>query len=113
VMKQYLLLCCFIVTLLFFFFFFSSRRRHTRWPRDWSSDVCSSDLPPESKTQTISFRRGPAHPNPRHDKRCSARFAPNDNAPNRSRWISSFARSLAEGKKGSAASSSWPAGRQT
>src|SRR5690625_7282253 len=27
-----------------FFVFFSSRRRHTRWPRDWSSDVCSSDL---------------------------------------------------------------------
>src|SRR6266508_5520130 len=25
-------------------FCFSSRRRHTRWPRDWSSDVCSSDL---------------------------------------------------------------------
>src|SRR3989442_9804749 len=30
--------------LLFFFFFFSSRRRHTRCGRDWSSDVCSSDL---------------------------------------------------------------------
>src|SRR3712207_6580030 len=30
------------VTLLFFFF--SSRRRHTRYWRDWSSDVCSSDL---------------------------------------------------------------------
>src|SRR5712675_3583309 len=28
------------------FFFFSSRRRHTRCSRDWSSDVCSSDLPP-------------------------------------------------------------------
>src|SRR6266702_6775141 len=27
------------------FFVFSSRRRHTIWPRDWSSDVCSSDLP--------------------------------------------------------------------
>src|SRR5690625_1391800 len=27
-------------------FFFSSRRRHTSWPRDWSSDVCSSDLEP-------------------------------------------------------------------
>src|SRR5207253_8288339 len=27
-----------------FVLFFSSRRRHTRWPRDWSSDVCSSDL---------------------------------------------------------------------
>src|SRR5206468_4819020 len=29
---------------IFFFFFFSSRRRHTRSDRDWSSDVCSSDL---------------------------------------------------------------------
>src|SRR2546422_3152778 len=31
-----------------FFFFFSSRRRHTRCSRDWSSDVCSSDLPGSS-----------------------------------------------------------------
>src|SRR3712207_3295534 len=29
---------------LHFCFFFSSRRRHTRYWRDWSSDVCSSDL---------------------------------------------------------------------
>src|SRR3712207_8189007 len=29
---------------MLFFFFFSSRRRHTRYWRDWSSDVCSSDL---------------------------------------------------------------------
>src|SRR5919112_4355132 len=29
---------------LIIFFFFSSRRRHTRYWRDWSSDVCSSDL---------------------------------------------------------------------
>src|SRR6267378_3872807 len=29
---------------MIFFFFFSSRRRHTRSLRDWSSDVCSSDL---------------------------------------------------------------------
>src|SRR5690606_41035753 len=28
----------------FYFFFLSSRRRHTRFSRDWSSDVCSSDL---------------------------------------------------------------------
>src|SRR5690606_41128757 len=34
--------CC--IFDLFFFFFFSSRRRHTRFSRDWSSDVCSSDL---------------------------------------------------------------------
>src|SRR5207245_8148026 len=32
--------CC----VLCIFFFFSSRRRHTRCYRDWSSDVCSSDL---------------------------------------------------------------------
>src|SRR5690606_40429933 len=33
-----------------FLFFFSSRRRHTRFSRDWSSDVCSSDLirPPKA-----------------------------------------------------------------
>src|SRR2546429_1593940 len=31
--------CAYVV-----FFFFSSRRRHTRCSRDWSSDVCSSDL---------------------------------------------------------------------
>src|SRR5437870_9141131 len=35
-----------------FFFFFSSRRRHTRWPRDWSSDVCSSDLALPSPADT-------------------------------------------------------------
>src|SRR5258707_3462100 len=33
---------CISMNLLFFFF--SSRRRHTRYWRDWSSDVCSSDL---------------------------------------------------------------------
>src|SRR5437870_6665406 len=39
------------------FFFFSSRRRHTRWPRDWSSDVCSSDLI-EKGLESIGLRRG-------------------------------------------------------
>src|SRR5690554_4780719 len=33
-----------IIVVVLFFFFFSSRRRHTRCGRDWSSDVCSSDL---------------------------------------------------------------------
>src|SRR3712207_7398465 len=47
-----------------FFFFFSSRRRHTRYWRDWSSDVCSSDLclsrfgatfsPPSRRTRRIA-----------------------------------------------------------
>src|SRR3712207_1131563 len=34
----------YVLTYCFCFFFFSSRRRHTRYWRDWSSDVCSSDL---------------------------------------------------------------------
>src|SRR5206468_10138800 len=35
-----------------YFFFFSSRRRHTRSDRDWSSDVCSSDLK-DNKTSIV------------------------------------------------------------
>src|SRR3712207_7652951 len=40
-----------------FLFFFSSRRRHTRYWRDWSSDVCSSDLLEQFQRQyrTIIF----------------------------------------------------------
>src|SRR5205809_2329189 len=41
------MLVYFLIVIFFFFiffFFFSSRRRHTRCSRDWSSDVCSSDL---------------------------------------------------------------------
>src|SRR5947209_6180361 len=34
-------------------FFFSSRRRHTRYWRDWSSDVCSSDLPIDRKEALV------------------------------------------------------------
>src|SRR3712207_77581 len=39
--------CAVLLKLIFnleLYFFFSSRRRHTRYWRDWSSDVCSSDL---------------------------------------------------------------------
>src|SRR5437660_9032049 len=39
-------------------FFFSSRRRHTRWPRDWSSDVCSSDLFDRAARGTILEQHG-------------------------------------------------------
>src|SRR3712207_8898836 len=41
-------MCCFV-------FFFSSRRRHTRYWRDWSSDVCSSDLSPLGATTIASW----------------------------------------------------------
>src|SRR5206468_10112170 len=43
---------CFLF-FVFFFFFFSSRRRHTRSDRDWSSDVCSSDLALASALRVI------------------------------------------------------------
>src|SRR5438105_10893667 len=45
-LDQYFCSFSFLSLLFFFFcfFFFSSRRRHTRSTRDWSSDVCSSDL---------------------------------------------------------------------
>src|SRR2546421_5443342 len=43
-----------LVRCVVFFFFFSSRRRHTRSDRDWSSDVCSSDLS-NSTTSSISI----------------------------------------------------------
>src|SRR5690606_40301764 len=39
-------------------FFFSSRRRHTRFSRDWSSDVCSSDLFQVSFFEGRTSRRG-------------------------------------------------------
>src|SRR5699024_11918975 len=38
------LMCVIKKSIIVIFFFFSSRRRHTRSKRDWSSDVCSSDL---------------------------------------------------------------------
>src|SRR2546421_12012589 len=37
------------------FFFFSSRRRHTRSDRDWSSDVCSSDLVVEAEVDLVEL----------------------------------------------------------
>src|SRR5256884_4099470 len=43
---------CFVLGI--FLFFFSSRRRHTRCSRDWSSDVCSSDLLLEAWQEAVS-----------------------------------------------------------
>src|SRR5712675_3179510 len=46
-------MCC-----LMCFFFFSSRRRHTRCSRDWSSDVCSSDLRRRGSREEMVYRVG-------------------------------------------------------
>src|SRR5699024_12203930 len=52
-------------------FFFSSRRRHTRSKRDWSSDVCSSDLF-EPTTQLLFTPKALAEDNCRLPKRTLA-----------------------------------------
>src|SRR5699024_11736122 len=49
---------CLRILLFVSFFFFSSRRRHTRSKRDWSSDVCSSDLGGVSVRPDEPVRRG-------------------------------------------------------
>src|SRR6266550_5585253 len=50
--SSYMCLMTYTTCNIFSFFFFSSRRRHTRCSRDWSSDVCSSDL------VTLALRTG-------------------------------------------------------
>src|SRR5207302_4180011 len=45
---------CWVCSCFFFFFFFSSRRRHTRFSRDWSSDLCSSDLASVSSSGLVA-----------------------------------------------------------
>src|SRR5687768_18608754 len=59
------------VEYLLYCFFFSSRRRHTRCSRDWSSDVCSSDL-------RVPRRQGQG------DRRCPGRAEPAAHRPERS-----------------------------
>src|SRR5699024_12133780 len=51
---QALLQLCYSLPPPLALFFFSSRRRHTRSKRDWSSDVCSSDL----EVISVRFRGG-------------------------------------------------------
>src|SRR5215203_6073518 len=46
------------MSVLFFVVFFSSRRRHTRYWRDWSSDVCSSDLEELSPADISDYLSG-------------------------------------------------------
>src|SRR3712207_8194752 len=57
-------------------FFFSSRRRHTRYWRDWSSDVCSSDLLPgyERSERRRGLRAGPLRDEPCLGGSCRCRL---------------------------------------
>src|SRR5476651_2123563 len=71
----------------FVLFFFSSGRRHTRYWRDWSSDVCSSDLARRCRRHRCGARRAEGYarsaqlPQPRSEERrvgkeCRSRWSP-------------------------------------
>src|SRR5437867_6998267 len=67
-------------------FFFSSRRRHTRSYGDWSSDVCSSDLPRVSAASCRPGRASPSTHRPRVRRRRHAghlRSSPATRSPRR------------------------------
>src|SRR5207249_12160768 len=53
--------------------FFSSRRRHTRSKRDWSSDVCSSDLRAEARNRSDAWSSFPDEPEARKHGSAEAR----------------------------------------
>src|SRR3712207_9595996 len=75
-------------------FFFSSRRRHTRYWRDWSSDVCSSDLGQRAQRQADRYTAGPWRPGGHH-------HGPPDAMRQRSAAASALCREAGgEGKKG-------------
>src|SRR3712207_6036752 len=65
-----------MMLILVLFFFFSSRRRHTRYWRDWSSDVCSSDLYFGDASGGFHTDQGnrPGQPPPRPARRAAARL---------------------------------------
>src|SRR6266542_6846375 len=74
-------------------FFFSSRRRHTRCYRDWSSDVCSSDLDRRSPSRRSCasaprWRRGRSRSRSeerRVGKECRSRWSPYHEKKNKRR----------------------------
>src|SRR6476620_11999711 len=85
-----------------FFFFFSSRRRHTRYWRDWSSDVCSSDLPLEQPRVEVedvariclaAGRAAQRSEERRVGKECRSRWSPYHYKKKRADWTRGIVRS--------------------
>src|SRR5690606_40734528 len=96
----------FLAGLLKIFFFFSSRRRHTSFSRDWSSDVCSSDLTYSDQETPASSSQPPRKRQPRYSRPrdclpglctlyCTHRTKPSTRRPrNRSSGSSSIPREI-------------------
>src|SRR3712207_5455589 len=81
-------LFCFMNVMFFFFFFFSSRRRHTRYWRDWSSDVCSSDLRPAGEQAVAAAQNGawPYSFSTNPNRQVGKLYFDTDPDPYRQRW---------------------------
>src|SRR2546422_4081412 len=88
-----------------FMFFFSSRRRHTRCSRDWSSDVCSSDL------LTLVTLAGPARsaagPYREYEIRFIGEASPLGKSPNDADLINAVAWRSEERRVGKECRSRW------
>src|SRR5690349_1000796 len=81
----------------FFFFFFSSRRRHTRSLRDWSSDVCSSDLLAASETAAECAKAWKLAQQWRIDGVLSLeKFLSNEDTKTFARWAAEYVRRCAK-----------------
>src|SRR5207302_3539789 len=99
------------------FFFFSSRRRHTSFSRDWSSDVCSSDLD-DREDGTAPPRvddAGGVLESRRHRRRVAARSRPRGRPPRGPAGAAGcpWARDRHDGPRvGEGARASWATGRE-
>src|SRR6266496_6110396 len=93
---------------LLFVFFFSSRRRHTRSLRDWSSDVCSSDLRPRSHRRGCrpglpatgigaQHHRGQRSAERRVGKECRSRWSPFNAKKKKRGWSAVYAKRVDRG----------------
>src|SRR5690606_40937790 len=101
------------------YFFFSSRRRHTRFSRDWSSDVCSSDLSDGARYAAVEAK-GIEGTTKEKDVREVAQWMAevdsaladdgDDNDPDLARYVTQLARSEERrvGKEGRRRGGWWP-----
>src|SRR5688500_20157828 len=87
-------------------FFFSSRRRHTRLQGDWSSDVCSSDLPVTTE-QAIAGAKALAEELAGTEAMAALRARPEYNDPVKIRKIAAGASRSEERRVGKESRSRW------
>src|SRR5690625_7387154 len=87
-------------------FFFSSRRRHTSWPRDWSSDVCSSDLEPPRLCSSFHPSAKASPSSPSSEARSLARRLP-ASWPSAASSSSSSNRERSEERRGGEEGRAW------